>query len=502
MTLLVKNVQIIGSDQPLPEKLDLFVSGKKIAAIGHFPNKKADQIIDGQESFLSPGFIDVDTESDHYLSLFTDPEQEDFLKQGITTILGGLCGASLAPLIYGSLESIEEWADTNQVNVDWHSMAEFLAHLGKKPLGVNFTTLVGHSTIRQAIIGKVPRNLTKNELAIFGGILKKSLREGGFGFSTGLGYAQSRETPYSEIKYLAEITAAGKGLYATHLRKTGEDLLESISETIKITKETGVKTIISHFLPVEGEEKQYKEALKIIEELPPEFNFHFNLYPFKKRILKLYTFLPVWAQKDDTKVMSLSLQDEWMRNKIMKDLPEINPEDFVVAQAPGNDSLVGQSLKDVRNLYSLKSNKEALLKLMTTTNLQAIIFYKNIDEQLMKQALKSPRSLIASDAASFKENSKNKILKPDRATSTFTKFLTFVEKDKLMSLEDAIRKITYEPANKIGLKNRGLIRPGFCADLAVFKNQKVSHVVVNGQLIISDGEFIGNKSGEILKSSD
>ena len=103
MTLLIRNVQILGSDQKLPDRLDVFVSGEKIAAIGRFPGKKADEIIEGAGCYLSPGFIDIDTESDHYLSLFSHPSQDDFLKQGVTTIVGGLCGASLAPLIYGNL---------------------------------------------------------------------------------------------------------------------------------------------------------------------------------------------------------------------------------------------------------------------------------------------------------------------------------------------------------------------------------------------------------------
>lgn len=502
MTLLLKNVRVLGSDQDLPDKLDVFVNGKKISAIGRFPNKKADTTIDGQGAYLSPGFIDLDTESDHYLSIFTNPSQEDFLKQGVTTILGGLCGASLAPLIYGSLESMEEWTSTNQINVDWHTTKEFLDLLERRPLGVNFATLTGHTTIRQAIIGKVPRNLTKNEIVVFSDTIKKSIEDGSFGFSTGLGYAAAIDTPYAEIKNLVEIVAKKRGLYATHLRKMGGGLVNSVEETIKLSKDTGVKTIISHFSPIIGQEKEYEQAIESIGALPKETDFSFSLYPFKKRILKLYTFLPEWAQKDDLRVMTKSIQDEWLREKILKDLPEIKPDDFVVAQAINNDSLVGLSLGDIRKLYSLKSFKEALLKLMITTNLQAIIFYKNINEDLMKKALANPRSLIASNAASLNENQKHKALKPDRATSTFTRFLRFVEEEKILPIEEAIKKITLFPAQKLGLKDRGIIRPGFVADLTGFKNGEVNFVIVGGQVAVLDKNYTGLLGGKVLRSSD
>src|SRR4029077_6086317 len=111
-----------------PEVPDVFVTGEKISAIGNFPDKKADEVLDGQGAHLSPGFIDVNTDSDHYLTLFNHPGQEDFLRQGVTTIFGGMCGSSLAPLIYGTLESVRKWGGSeDNVNVNWHTMAEFLA---------------------------------------------------------------------------------------------------------------------------------------------------------------------------------------------------------------------------------------------------------------------------------------------------------------------------------------------------------------------------------------
>lgn len=194
--LLIKNVRVVDGAGKEPYKADVIVRGEYISAIGNFSGKNFSKIINGNGAYLAPGFIDVNSDSDHYLTLFTNPEQQDFLQQGVTTIVGGNCGSSLAPLIKGDLRSIRKWTDTNLVNVGWRSMAEFLAILEKKRMGVNFGTLVGHSTIRRAIIGDDIRDMTDEEMAIFKMVLRLALKEGAFGLSSGLGYIHSRLTPY------------------------------------------------------------------------------------------------------------------------------------------------------------------------------------------------------------------------------------------------------------------------------------------------------------------
>ena len=134
-TILIKNIQLLdGSGRP-PVKADVLVKNEKISAIGNFPKYRADEIIDGLGAYLAPGFIDINTDSDHYLTLFSNPSQKDFVAQGVTTIIGGQCGASLAPLIYGSLESIREWADISKINVNWHTLAEFLKAMERSAFG-------------------------------------------------------------------------------------------------------------------------------------------------------------------------------------------------------------------------------------------------------------------------------------------------------------------------------------------------------------------------------
>lgn len=499
MTLLIKNVHLLGEEKQRKQSADVFVNGDKISAIGNLGNKKAEVIVDGQGAHLSPGFIDVNTDSDHFLSVFDYPNQEDFLGQGVTTIIGGMCGSSLAPLLYGSLESIQKWADINKVNVNWHRVEELFSLLEKRLLAVNFATLAGHSTIRRALIGESLRDLTKNELMVFGETLARALREGAMGFSSGLSYVHSRETPYSELKFLTNITRQYGGVYATHLRKVGEGVGESVEETIKLAKESGARTLISHFVPFQGSEEGYEASLKKIDELPGEIDLHFDLYIHDTSVLALYTFLPIWAQNGGQAVMVRNVNDEWLRPRIIKDLPRILPRDFIVAYAKNNDVLVGRSLEELGEIFGLRDSREALLKLMRVTGLRASIFYKNINARLIKNALKSKRFLIASNAASFKQNQGEKRLKPERATSTFTAFLSLVESEKLMPLEQAIRKITLEPAQKFGLEGRGAIREGAFADLVGFRGSDIKFVVVNGGLVLKDGSFQGWFPGRVLK---
>jgi N-acyl-D-amino-acid deacylase len=502
MTLLIKDVRVLGGARSFPDRSDVFVSNERISAIGSFPQKSADVVLEGGGAYLSPGFIDVNTDSDHYLTLFDHPEQEDFLRQGVTTILGGMCGSSLAPLLYGSLESFEKWSDTDRVNVSWHTMQEFLAVLEKRPLAVNFGTLAGHSTVRRAIIGDATRDLTRNELNVFVSTLKGALQEGSFGFSTGLAYVHERNTSYAELRTLVDLTKKYNGVYATHLRHPGAGIASSVAETVKLAKETGAKTVISHFVPVIGAEKEYEEALSLIESLPPEIDLHFDIYPSDQTLLPLYMFLPQWGQMGNVDVMLANLKDEWITTRIKKEMPRWDEKNFVIAHAPRNDFLVGKTLADLKAMYGLHDGRDALIRLMIMTSMRGGILYKNLSGALTRRAIVSPRSFIASNAPSFSEwTFRSRQLKSERTTRTFTDFLDMVRQKNVMSLEAAIAKITAAPAKEYNLAGRGVIAEGNFADLACFKDGVILFTVVNGKVAMNNGVFGGVFPGKALRHS-
>jgi len=504
MTILIKNIQLLDGSGRAPVKADVLVKNDKISAIGIFPKYRADEIIDGFGAYLAPGFIDINTDSDHYLTLFSNPCQADFVLQGVTTIIGGQCGASLAPLLYGSLESIQEWADISKINVNWHTVKEFLETMDKRPLGVNFGTLVGHTTIRQSLVGETKmvrqahhpelnrkRNLSQNELRVFNLVLERALKDGAFGFSTGLGYSQNRQTSYSEIKALVEIVSKYKALYATHLRNEKRGLLSSINETIEIAKETGAKVLISHFRPILGYGKDYDEALEIINKNTDKADLYFDLYPFNTSTMLVYTFLPDWAQEGDREMM--------FKEKILRELPRVKGEEIVIVSAPSNEYLIGKSLKEFSQNRNLNIS-EGLLDLMKLTNFRAVVFYKNISLKKVIKTLVHDRAIVASNSASFGEpEGLKKIIRPERSYRTFIRFLELAEKEKILALETAIYKITGLPAQRLGLKDRGLIRDGYFADLVVFKDAEIREVLVNGKRVVKDGKFQGILAGKILR---
>ncbi len=499
--VLIKGAKIVdGNGTKAPYAADVLITGDTISAIGKFPGKKAEMTIDGLGLYLTPGFIDVNTDSDHHLSLFTNPEQQDFLLQGVTTIFGGHCGSSLAPLLYGSLDAIRKWTDTTQVNINWHTMAEFLKVLGSRKLGVNFGTLVGHSTIRRAIVGEDSRDLTVPELAMFKKLIADSMAEGAFGFSTGLGYTHSRRVPYSEIKELVKAVAEKKGVYATHLRDEEEGLTASVAETIKIAEETGANTLISHFKPIIGFEHDYRKAMELIHRVAHEVNIHVDSYPFAETVVPIYTLLPRWAQIGNLEIMLSYLDNPDLRGRLLKDLAGINGNNILIAQAAGREYLLGKTVHQFADSHEL-SAPEALLKLMKLTGLRATVFYKNINLDVLAQNLERDQVLIASNGASLPDLAR--VIKNERFSNTFPKFLEIVLRQKTLSLPQAIQKITSAPAGKFGLTNRGVVKEGNIADLNLISVKpgmvKVEHVFVNGRPAVQDRKMLGMLNGKVLK---
>ena len=204
--------------------------------------------------------------------------------------------------------------------------------------------------------------------------------------------------------------------------------------------------------------------------------------------------------------MFANVQEEWLLPKIIKEMAPVDGNRFTVAQAPGNDFLVGKTLAQLQDMYGVKDSREALLKLMIATKMRGIALYENLNTDLMKKAIASKRALIASNAPSLDSanaNASNRQLKSDRTTQTFRRLLELVERDKLMPSADAIRKITFEPAKKLGLLDvtgtmagRGEIKEGNDVDLACWKSGEVKFTVVNGKVVMRGGAFQDKFSGQ------
>lgn len=507
MTTLIKNILLIdGSGQPAV-KADVLIKNEKIAAIGSFPRYQADTVIDGVGAYLAPGFIDINTHSDRYLTIFSNPGQRHFLLQGITTIIGGQDGISLAPLLYGSLDLQSYWTDPYQINIDWHTVEEFFDVLRRRSIGVNFGTFVGHSTIRHAITGNDFRDPTVKELGVLYYMIDEAMQDGAFGVSFDLQSAIASLTPGKEVKSILEIVERHKGLgmfkvrsgsdTSTVMRDVSEHFLPSVNEIVSLSKETGARAQISNFSSLKGLEAGYRQAIDLIEESAAVADVYFNIHPFTRSVIPVVAFLPLWAQRGGMDEIAKNLEVPDLIVKIAEDMPKFDDGALVIYDAPGFEYLVGKTLKDLGDDRGT-TMPETLLTLMRMTKLRATLLYDNLSIDELGKALVCDRSIFASSGASF-ANDRRQVSRVHLFENTIPRFLEIVASDKAITIEMAVRKMTSIPAQRLGIKNRGMIREGYFADLVIFRDTAIEAVFVNGVAAVRDGTLTESMNGRILR---
>lgn len=494
MTTLVKNGVVYDGTSNAPLRTDILINGEKIIKLGTFSHRKFDKVIDATNALVLPGFIDINSVSDHYLTIFSDPLQGNYIKQGVTTVIGGNCGASLAP-IAGNLDSIRKWGDPSKINLNWHSLGEFFAVLKNKKLGVNFGTLVGYSTVRRSLIGEKLRDLTDGELASFKKIVSRSFEEGACGISLGLNYVHSKQIHYSEIKELVKLTAQANKIFATHLKDSFKDCSDGISEMVNLAQETGVSMEINDIRPLKSMAKDCFKAKIILEENSAKARINFDLSLYLSKPMPIYLFLPPWVQNGGFEIMLTHISDKYFEKRILSHFKNFALDDIIIGNMPDSlRFLSGKKLKDFAK-NSLFSIPEAFLVLMKMCSLRGTIFYENVDEKLLKDFIMSEKAIISSHWASFKDDDKSDIYKD----GVFKKFILWAKEQKDFSLEKMITKITSLPAEKYSIKDRGLIKENYFADLSVWKDWNVSDVLVNGEIALESGKLTNQTQGLIIK---
>lgn len=478
MSLLIKDVQVVDGTGSEPYKADVLVQGSTISAIGNLKARDANRTIDGLGHYLTPGFIDAYTAADHYLGIFLNPHQEQYTAQGVTTIIGGHCGSSLAPLLYGTLESIRKWADPAEINVNWHTVQDFFKALSKIPIGVNFATFAGHSTIRRAIAGDRTR-LQNQEFEVFKYVLRQAIKDGALGLSTGLAYVHGRSASRSELARIMEVLKETNGVYATHLRAEGKNLVSSTEEVIKLAEETGIKTVISHFRSVKGFEKEFEEAWRKIEDSPAQV--YVTVYPYETTTAPIYALLPEWAQSKNLETMLERVKTPGTKPLIKKDMKDINPDTICINSAQKHPYLVGKTLSEISENIQ-KPPHDALLHIMDVTNLRATVSIKNLNPRSILPLLGNSRTLLTAYMAGLPSTS---FSEPEQAKTVFPDFLKQVIASKALKLEKAIEYLTSKPAGIFGIPKRGIIKEGNAADLVIIsKNDySIKDVIIGGNVV-------------------
>lgn len=516
LDILIKNGTVIDGTGLAAKKMDVAIEKGRVVQVAPQIKAPATKTINAQDRFVTPGFIDIQNHSDSYWTLLDQPDQLSMLTQGITTIIMGNCGSSLAPLLSSeSIKAMQKWHNLSGINLNWVSMQELLQHLSQASIGVNVGTLVGHSTLRRGLVGDQVRQLSESELKIMSKSLADALNQGGLGLSLGLVYAHEVNSSMEELEQLIGVLKPSNKYLSVHLRSEGSHILEAVDEVIEMASKASVPIKISH-LKVRGKNNWHlfdRLMSKLEVAYHQGVNISFDVYPYAKSWSVLYTYLPKWAYEGGRDQILKMLSDPMTRRKILDFLRESDQalDDVVVSEASGNENFVGKTLRTIGMNQSV-STAEAVLNVITATKAQVMVFDHNLSDEHVELMCASPLSFISTDGAGY--SGRNPRLVHPRCFGTMPRFLRMVRENQILKWEQAIRKITSEPAKLLGFSDRGTLAVGHAADVVVFDPQTITDradyqnpdtfsegidtVVVNGKVAYSEKQ-LDNLNGQVVR---
>lgn len=518
--VLIQNGTLIdGSGEPM-FRGDLAVQEDRIVALGNVSGA-AERVIDATGKYVTPGFIDVNNHSDTYWELLAFPELESLLYQGITTIVGGNSGSSLAPLTRADIiRSIQKWTDVSRVNFNWLTLEEFFSVVEKRRPAVNFATLVGHGTLRRGVMKDETRPIHDTEVEMMEHLLKQALRQGAIGFSTGLLYTHARGAHTNEILRLAELLKGGKGVYATYVRNEGEGLVGAVEEAVKVAQATKIPLHISHLKAV-GEKNWplMDEAVSLIETAAlNQLDISFDVYPYTATGSVLYTFLPTWITENGARLMLARLRDPEVRSAVVTEMrqSDIDYSSMVLSVTNLGRMLTRRKISDIANLHG-KPPEEVIVDVLLASEGRAIVSLETLSEKNVHKAIRHPFSIVSSNGSGYnlKHAETGDHVHP-RNFGTFPRvFSEYVRHQRSLSWEEAVHKMTGKPAQKFQLKDRGFLRVGGAADIVVFDPDIIADkatmedpyqyavgiesLLVNGVLTIENGVYNGKRPGRVYR---
>jgi len=400
--LIIKEGQVYDGRGGEPVCCDVGITRDKITAIGDLSHAEADVIISAKGCIVCPGFIDVHSHSDAYLLI--EPDAPSKIFQGITTEVIGNCGASCAPLT-GEYRMPSDWADKSFPGI-WGSVGEYRELLESIKPAVNVYMLIGHNTLRAGVLGYENRPATVDELSIMVQWLEHSMDEGVRGLSSGLAYPPGLFADQEELQYLARVVAAKEGLYTSHMRSEGAELLESIQETIRVGREAGIRVQISH-LKTSGKANWGKidRALELIQQARAEgVDVAADRYPYLASCTDLDIIFPAWAEEGGREAILARIRDAETARRIIDEIAEGRTDDDWQSVMIGNtvhpDTLPfrGSSVLEVAQVLK-KTPAEAVLHLLHLDNLQTGGIFFGMNEDNMWRILREEYVMIGSDAS-------------------------------------------------------------------------------------------------------
>ncbi len=507
-------------------RADIGIKNGKIVSIGKLSGEEAKEVISAEKLIVCPGFIDIHSHSD--FTLLVNPRAESKVRQGVTTEIIGNCGSSAAPILGQLRDEMSRVAERYGIKIDWTYMGEYLRKLEENGIAVNVATYVGFANIRVAVMGYENREPNKEELEEMKSLAARSMDEGAIGLSTGLRYDPQSYAKTSEIIEIAKVVAEKGGIYASHIRDEGDRglLLEAIKEAIEIGEKANIPVQISHLkILAKPLWDKCDEMLRIIEEARERgIDVTADQYPYNASGTSLLAWIPKWAHEGGREKLLERLENKEMRAKIKEELVRVmelrgGPERALISRFEADPALEGLTVKQVADKWKTSPDEAAMRLVEIAVKRESslgIINFNQSEENIVK-IMKKPWVMISTDGYALAPYGiLSKGVPHPRSYGTYPRVLSkYVRKEKILTLEEAIRKMTSLPASKLRFFDRGIIRPGFWADIVIFDPKKVvdkadymnpkqypegiKYVIVNGVIVIREGEHTGELPGKVLR---
>jgi N-acyl-D-amino-acid deacylase len=487
--LIIRNASIYDGSGSPPIAGDVAIKGDRIGAVGDVEGTAAREI-DARGWAVAPGFIDVHTHDD--FAIFLTPRMEFKTMQGVTTDVVGNCGLGAAP--YPVALAMFAMMHSPGTIPTWEGYPGYLEEIDRNPPSLNVAVLVGHGSLRAGVMGVEQRKPSSWEFAQMRGWLRDALEAGAVGLSTGLVYEPGRYARTEEIIDLAREMASTGGLYASHMRNEAGGLLDSVRETIRIGEEAGVPIQISHH-KASGRENwgKVRDSIKLIEQARERgIDVTADQYPYTSGSTSLAAVLQNRAFDDGQGGMG-----------------RVPGEKVLFASMPRHPEREGMTLKQMCDQWGL-SERAAAERIIAEEGVSAVVVIETMDEADVRTVLRHPTTMIGSDgiAAGSRPH--------PRLYGTFPRVIgRYARDERLMSVAEAVHRMTGMPAEKFRLTERGLVRTGYFADLVIFDPESIadtgtyedprqypnglSHVFVNGIAIVAHGKHTGARPGRALR---
>ena len=529
MTRLIRNGTIVDGTGAPAFVGDLVVEGERIADVvprgdtsrapaGAAADLPPERCFDATGMVVSPGFIDAHTHSDAYLVI--EPDAPSKISQGVTTEINGQCGGSVAPR-YGEARLSGDWATLLGPRLTWRSLAEYRAALAAAKPAVNTIQFVGHNTLRSSVVGYAGRAATPDEERRMARLLAQALDEGGWGLSTGLIYQPGKYATPAEVEALAKVAAERGGLYATHMRSEGDRLLEAIDEVVELARATGIRCEISH-LKTSGRRNWGKidAALEKIERAMAEgLILGSDRYPFCAAGTDLDVVLPDWAQEGAARAEMARLADPAARARIVAEL-DASDRDWSAVMIGGTwhaeaKRFSGRTVAEIVAGEGFDGPGAFVCHVLELDGCKTGAFFFGMSEDNLDRILARAWIVPGSDASLRAPWGPLGADHPHpRAYATMPEFYRRL-RALGVSREAAVARMTGVVAARFGIRDRGVIRKGACADLVVWEEDAfkahatylaphqfssgVRLVMVNGAVPYRDGVFTGDRGGRFLE---